>query len=255
MERAISEMEKIRRAEEIYSRRKNGSLASYKEESNSSKSLYKIFFQILILFDIAVTIVAIQNKDYIFTKEFLNQVNEYNINIKSRITEMFTYTSENENVVNNEENIVLNDSNLTSSLKQMDIDVQKIKEKYSLILPVNGTKTSEFGTREANEIVTAYHTGVDIANEKGTIIKASLGGKVILVSEKGDYGNHLKISTDEIITLYAHCSKIYVKEGDIVEQGQDIAEVGSTGNSTGNHLHFEVRFEDRFINPELLIEI
>jgi len=77
---------------------------------------------------------------------------------------------------------------------------------------------------------------------------------VILVSSKGDYGKHIKIQTDNIQTLYAHCSKILVKENDIIESGQEIAKVGSTGNSTGPHLHFEIRYENRFIDPSRIID-
>ena len=76
---------------------------------------------------------------------------------------------------------------------------------------------------------------------KGKIIVASMEGDVTLVSSEGDYGNHIKITNGEVTTLYAHCSKIYVKEGEHIVQGQQIAEVGATGNVTGPHLHFEVR--------------
>lgn len=75
-----------------------------------------------------------------------------------------------------------------------------------------------------------------------------------MVSSKGDYGKHIKIQTDNIQTLYAHCSKILVKENDNIEAGQEIAKVGSTGNSTGPHLHFEIRYEDRFVDPSKIIE-
>lgn len=293
MERAISEMEKIRKAEEIYSRRRNGStLSSNKNEKTKNKSLYRILFQFLLLFNIAVIIVAIQNKDYIFTEDFLKQADKYNIDIKSKVNNFVTYLNENDflikssneinNVKDNEEvkNIIENQiqefdnttnntttnnnsislienskEDVVSSLSQMDIDINSVKSKYSLICPVYGTKTSGFGTREANEIVTSYHTGVDIANVKGTVIKSAISGVVTQVSSEGDYGKHLRISVDELVTLYAHCNKIYVKEGDKIEQGQDIAEIGSTGNSTGNHLHFEIRYENRYIDPEKLIEI
>lgn len=66
-------------------------------------------------------------------------------------------------------------------------------------------------------------------------------------------GKHIKIRCNNVTTLYAHCSKIFVKEGQIVAQGQKIAEVGSTGNSTGNHLHFEIRVDDRFIDAQRII--
>jgi len=65
----------------------------------------------------------------------------------------------------------------------------------------------------------------------------------------------MKISCDNIIAVYAHCSKIYIKEGQNVSIGQEIGEVGSTGNSTGPHLHFEIRVEDRYIDPAKLIQL
>ena len=82
-----------------------------------------------------------------------------------------------------------------------------------------------------------------------------MGGIVTLVSSEGDYGNHIKIRCNNVTTLYAHCLNVYVKEGQIVAQGQDIGEVGSTGNSTGPHLHFEIRVDDRFVNPSKVIDL
>ena len=86
-------------------------------------------------------------------------------------------------------------------------------------------------------------------------INASMEGIVELVSKEGDYGKHLKIRCNNVTTLYAHCSNIFVKEGQIVAQGQPIAAVGSTGNSTGPHLHFEIRVDDRFVNPSKVIDL
>ena len=74
-------------------------------------------------------------------------------------------------------------------------------------------------------------------------------GIVELVSKEGDYGKHLKIRCNNVTTLYAHCSNIFVKEGQIVAQGQPIAAVGSTGNSTGPHLHFEIIKDGVAIDP------
>lgn len=56
------------------------------------------------------------------------------------------------------------------------------------------------------------------------------------------------------MTLYAHCQTIYVKEGDKITQGQEIAEVGRTGNVTGSHLHFEIRKSDRYVDPDMVLE-
>lgn len=80
-----------------------------------------------------------------------------------------------------------------------------------------------------------------------------MDGIVELASSEGDYGNHLKITNNDVMTLYAHCKKLYVSEGDVIKQGQQIAEVGATGNVTGSHLHFEIRKEGRYVNPEYIL--
>lgn len=67
-------------------------------------------------------------------------------------------------------------------------------------------------------------------------------------------GNHLKIVKDDVAIVYAHCNKLYLKKGDIVKQGDKIAEVGATGNVTGPHLHFEIRKQERYVNPDLVMQ-
>lgn len=114
-------------------------------------------------------------------------------------------------------------------------------------LPQSYTITSWFGYRKdpfTGEI--AYHSGIDIAAPKGTPILAAANGTVTIanaIDSWGDsYGYHVKIKhTDSFETLYAHCSSICVTKGQEVKQGEVIGYVGTTGNSTGNHLHFEVR--------------
>ena len=268
MERAISEMERIKRAEEISSKRNNSNAdVNVKKRRN----IYKGLFEILILINIAIIFIAIQNREYIFSSEFIEQMNNYNINIKEKIEE-FTGNDTKEAEENNEDSesqtedtsqeengiggaIVENES-VTQELSQMEQDAENIKNNYSLILPLSGTKTSSFGTRESsNSIVTSNHTGVDIAASQGTVIVSAMSGTVTLVSSEGDYGNHIKITYENLTTLYAHCYTIYVSEGQEIIQGQEIAEVGSTGNSTGPHLHFEIRYEERYVDPELILEI
>ena len=81
-----------------------------------------------------------------------------------------------------------------------------------------------------------------------------MSGTVVQVSSQGDYGNHVKIMQDDVATLYAHCSVIYVNEGDHITQGQEIGEVGSTGNATGPHLHFEIRKDEKFVDPDDILD-
>ena len=138
----------------------------------------------------------------------------------------------------------------------MEKEGKEIKKKISFIAPIKGRISSSFGWRNpTTSTVPKYHTGVDIAAVEGTKIKSATDGKVIMASSTGDYGNHYQIQIQDVIIIYAHCKKLYLKEGDSVKQGQEIAEVGSTGNSTGPHLHFEVRRNGRKIDPQLIVDL
>ncbi len=98
--------------------------------------------------------------------------------------------------------------------------------------------------------ITDFHRGIDIPSSAGTDIYAAQSGEVILASSHSSYGNYLIIDHGGgITTLYAHCSKLLVKKGQTVKQGDHIAEMGSTGQSTGPHLHFEVRVNGQHEDP------
>ncbi len=140
--------------------------------------------------------------------------------------------------------------------EQMKKDAEEIKNSINFIIPVQGTITSRYGVRNPTvSTVSKFHTGLDIGTTEGKDIISATDGKVILHSTTGDYGKHLKIEKDDVIIIYAHCSKLLVNEGEEVRQGQKIAEVGSTGNSTGPHLHFEIRKSGRYIDPQLILDI
>ena len=141
----------------------------------------------------------------------------------------------------------------TVTLSQMEIDANDIKANYSFVLPLKGTITSRYGPRQATEIVSANHAGIDIGVNAGTVFVAAMEGTVTSVSSQGDYGNHVYIQNGDVVTLYAHCQTIYVKEGETVFRGQQIGEVGSTGRATGPHLHFEIRKDGRTVNPEYVL--
>ncbi len=118
--------------------------------------------------------------------------------------------------------------------------------------PINvGWYTSNFGWR--TDPITgksAMHEGVDYMAEAGTPIKASAGGIVVYADTHSQYGNMIEIDHgNDIVTRYAHASRLLVKVGQVVRRGDKIAEVGSTGRSTGNHLHFEVRYKGSAQNP------
>ena len=105
--------------------------------------------------------------------------------------------------------------------------------------------TSTFGRRWSQ-----FHEGIDIPGARGLPILAACNGRVVYTKFLDNLGNTICVEhRDNIFTRYAHASQILVKEGDIVKKGQVIGLVGSTGNSTGNHLHFEVRYGDFPLNP------
>ena len=147
-------------------------------------------------------------------------------------------------------------TNETQELSQEEKDIANIKATTTFIKPIEGTISSKYGQREpTTATVPKNHTGVDIAANLGTKIKSATEGEVVIASEEGDYGKHLKIQIGEVSIIYAHCNNLYVKQGDKVSQGQEIAEVGSTGNSTGPHLHFEIRNSERTIDPQKILEL
>jgi len=127
-------------------------------------------------------------------------------------------------------------------------------------LPRGGWISSPYGPRFHPILKTwKMHTGVDIAISKGTPIYAAAGGKVIMAGWYGGYGKVVMIAhgkgTDgkSYVTLYAHASVVRVKVNEWVVSGQHIADVGSTGYSTGPHLHFEVRINGKTVDPMDLV--
>lgn len=131
---------------------------------------------------------------------------------------------------------------------------QKIKK---LMLPtqqpvVGGMLGSSFGWRiDPLNGQSALHTGLDFPASNGTPILAAAGGVVVAQEYHPAYGNMVEIDHgNDLVTRYAHASKVLVKKGDLIKRGQKIAEVGSTGRSTGSHLHFEVLVQGVFQDPQ-----
>lgn len=270
MERTISVEEKIRRAEEIYERRKQGNakpIATVSvREKKDVKLLKKMIIQILVCVSIYLVIYTIQNSDYVFSEGFLKKVDEilsYDTNfsqiyenVKKQITNWIPKQEENKQegiggaeettqqieMQNNQEQSIEEQNQeiqveITQDTQQLlspeEQDIQTTKNTTSFIKPVEGTISSPFGKREnATGNIPKNHTGTDIAANTGTKIISATDGEVVLASEEGDFGKHLKIQIGEVSVIYAHCNNLYVKQGDFVKQGQEIAEVGSTGNST-----------------------
>ncbi len=111
--------------------------------------------------------------------------------------------------------------------------------------------TSPFGHRaDPFNKKSAAHKGVDLASHRGNVVKTMAKGKVVRAEWGTGFGNHIEIDHENgFKTKYAHLNKMYVKKGDIVSQGQKIGEVGSTGRSTGPHLHYEVIYLGANVDP------
>ena len=286
MVRVLSTEERIRRAEEVYRNKGNVSQEHIKNIPKSKNRLIKkMIIQIIVCLSIYSLFYFFQHAESLFSKDMMNKAKDimaYDINFDELYKKfinlldsnnLFVNKSENEitnnmtNELTNEINLneVLNDTTniggaseevvVDSNLSQMEIDANEIKSKYTLVKPVVGTITSRFGYREpTTATVPKNHTGIDIAANTGTVIYAALDGFVKIASSEGDYGNHLRIEKDDVAIYYAHCSKLYVKEGEYVTQNQPIAEVGATGNVTGPHLHFEIRKGDRYVDPDMILD-
>ncbi len=184
----------------------------------------------------------------------LNKFSSFN-NIENTVTVF----NENDIPNNIDHDMVIAEEAVTTSseLSLMSMDVKEILDKnINIIAPVSGTVTSIYGAREEVFKNVGYHTGVDIANSYDTPIKSATSGVVVLVQSMDKYyGNNIEIETDGVIFKYAHLNKINVSVGDEIKQGQIIGLMGSTGASTGSHLHFEIMINGRSVDPELIISV
>ena len=331
MEKSISQEERIRRAEKIYSRRRYNnrygeSLYRSGETRNryqpqetrkiKGKMINKMIIQMIVCVIIYTCIYMLQYSNYLFSKDMVdktkevlsydisienlyNKSNEFFLNLQKKINwgvnneqndnvneEAQDQNTEETNIENsNAESSEANNENVDNSeisqndastevtnndttqlavggadetqqeeeKSQEEQDIEYVKQNVSIIWPIKGVITSRFGNRTPTEIVTSNHKGLDIAGNMGDNIVSAMDGTVVQYSEEGDYGKHLRIQSGEVLTLYAHCSELLVQEGSTVKQGDVIAKVGATGRATGPHLHFEIRRDDRFINPELIL--
>lgn len=145
----------------------------------------------------------------------------------------------------------------TLNMTQEEKDIYNIVKATTIMRPLNGEITSPFGDR-IDPVTNKYslHTGTDFAAVVGTQIKSAISGTVIEVKQSNvSLGNFVRVKNADIVTTYAHCSTIKVKEGDKVKQGDIIALSGNTGKSNGPHLHFEVTKDGRYVDPQKVIYV
>src|SRR5574344_525262 len=221
---------------------------------------------------------------YIIPNKFLNYINyNYSNFVKEKIInfdvkeEIFSLLNGKENNVNDISNNSIDKNNqeeisgigggdpieatnmeeVASTVSTMENNVDEIlNKKINIILPVNGKITSRYGAREQIfDNVNPYHTGIDIANILNTQVTSSTDGIVKKVEEMNKYyGNNVEIETDGVIFKYAHLNKIQVKQGSSIKQGENVGLMGSTGMSTGPHLHFEIKINGNSVDPEKILD-
>lgn len=234
-------------------------LASNSEKTNEEEIFTKInkeavttykLYEIAVEGNIAVYVNSIQEAE-----ETVAKIKEENTakmdKVSISVNEIYTQD------INNIEKSI----QIASNIETAEIEVleavnnqEKIKSStlngvYFGVKPVSGTITSRYG---ANESIRDHtHKGMDIAAPYGTTIVAAADGKVTYSGTMGGYGNLIIITHENgIQTYYGHCSKLIAKVGEEVKAGEEIAKVGSTGFSTGNHLHFEIRKNGSQVNPQ-----
>ena len=213
-------------------------------------------------------IIALQNELEITYKYYeIASNNEVIENVKDEETAE-KLVNEIKELSNNEVELTINEKT-TKALEEIQIDDLEVAKENTVeklnidttesiadingikvaTLPVTGTISSRYGV--SSKIRVSTHTGLDIAATTGTPIKVVADGTITFAAYSGSYGYLVKVEHGNgVETWYGHTSKMLVKEGQAVKAGNTIALVGSTGNSTGPHLHFEVRINGEHVNPQ-----
>ncbi len=160
-------------------------------------------------------------------------------------SQYLTEKEEAERAVKNQTGVIVNP-------EELEEKIQRIPTGYFTWPTLSHRISSEFSPQRVNPVTGELraHTGADIADDMGNPVYAAQTGRVTLAEENGGYGNCIMIAhSGPVGTLYGHLSAILVSEGQVVEQGQQIGRIGSTGNSTGPHLHFEIMVDGANVDP------
>ena len=193
-------------------------------------------------------------------EELVNEIKKENDSgeINLSVVEKYTQNEEEANTSDLEVAKVNVEETVQSTIEEIEQQKEEEKKWNALpsingiklaVTPIQGKITSRYGV--SSSIRKSTHTGLDISAVTGTDIKVVADGTVISAEYSGSYGYLVKVDHGNgVETWYAHTSKMYVKKGDTVKAGDVIAAVGSTGNSTGPHLHLEIRVNGETVNPQ-----
>ncbi len=254
----------------VSARRLRRNYVEKQEEETQEKSSNSFMFRTILSSMLIITLYIVHEyyPEIVHNNKILSKINEeykksYSTeDIKKKLKEIFIY---NEPELKKEEKtvavsqpivlpIIKTPQSEASSINETYLLKEKIDKNLKFILPTNGKITSRYGFRKSeNSIVTPYHTGIDIANNKGTQIKSSIDGVVSANYNDKYYGNTIEIDNGNVKIRYAHLDESKVTKNMNVKQGQIIGTMGSTGNSTGPHLHYEIIVNNVQINPEEIL--
>lgn len=226
---------------------KDNNLANLSSNSLKTLETNKIQFNKIHVVQPKDNIVSIANEYNITVSELMNANNLNSMVLIPGSILMVPDKEQNKiNITNNDENVSLVNS---KNINNKNIESDNIR----LLWPSSSSRriTSSFGIRiHPIYRIKRFHNGIDIAARYGSPIKAAHDGVVIFSGWKSYYGKTVIIKhSKDLYTLYAHCAYLNVKKGDIVKRGSIIAKVGSSGLSTGPHIHFSVQKGGRFVNP------
>ena len=193
-------------------------------------------------------------------EELVNEIKEENDSKEINLSIVEKYTQNEEEA--NTSDLEVAKANVQETVQTAIQEIKQQKEEEErwnalpsingiklAVTPIEGRITSRYGV--SSSIRKSTHTGLDISAVTGTDIKVVADGTVISAGYSGSYGYLVKVDHGNgVETWYAHTSKMYVKKGDTVKAGDVIAAVGSTGNSTGPHLHLEIRVNGETVDPQ-----
>lgn len=188
---------------------------------------------IIVLFGVVVLYVNFR-PGFLKIKPVPEQLADLKSEMKDGFEKIFNWQNKQDSI---NETIKINLQHLPTIFPVTSAHLTKISSRYGVrVNPITGD--------------TVWHKGIDITSKKGTPVYASASGKVIRAQREGGYGNLIEIdSGNGIKTMFGHLNTIMVKQDQIVTQGQQIATVGSTGLSTGYHLHYEILNNNKNMNP------
>lgn len=213
--------------------KKFGDIFRFKRSGNRTY-LDKLLLQTFIALVIVAFLLLINNINTMLTNSISQSVREvmsWNISLDSAVDTFKNFRT------------IIPEAKKTLEIPEDDSSI-------TFIMPLDGVVTSPFGERVHPVFNTSkFHTGIDIDAEMGTPIKSSTKGSVKEVGEDEYNGKFVRIQSGSYEVVYAHCFKILVEQGQKINQGDVIAEVGDTGITSGSHLHFEIKENGEPVNP------